>query len=50
MRTTRPAASVSAITRRFEADLSAPVAAAAVRIQNPRELSERVAMGRALWR
>ena len=34
----------------FEADLSAPVVAAGIRTQNPRELSERVAMGRALWR
>jgi DNA-binding MarR family transcriptional regulator len=30
--------------------LSAPVAAARDRVQNPRELSDRVAMGRALWR
>lgn len=30
--------------------LSAPVAAAGDRLQNPRELSDRVAMGRALWR
>jgi DNA-binding MarR family transcriptional regulator len=30
--------------------LLAPVAAARVRIQNPRELSERVAFGKALWR
>ncbi len=34
----------------FEADLSAPVVAAGIRTQNPRQLSERVAMGRALWR
>jgi DNA-binding MarR family transcriptional regulator len=34
----------------FEADLSAPVVAAGVRTGNPREISERVAMGRALWR
>ena len=27
-----------------------PVAAARDRVQNPRELSDRVAMGRALWR
>jgi len=39
-----------AIARMFEADLSAPVVAAGIRTQNPRELSERVAMGRALWR
>jgi DNA-binding MarR family transcriptional regulator len=30
--------------------LSPPVAAARDRVQNPRELSDRVAMGRALWR
>ena len=30
--------------------LSGPVAAARDRLQNPRELSDRVAMGRALWR
>ena len=30
--------------------LSASVAAARDRLQNPRELSDRVAMGRALWR
>jgi DNA-binding MarR family transcriptional regulator len=34
----------------FEADLSAPVVAAGTRIQNVRQISERVAMGRALWR
>jgi len=39
-----------AIARRFEADLSAPVIAAGSRLQNVRQLSERVAMGRALWR
>jgi len=38
------------IKRRFEADLSAPVLAAGTRIQNVRQISERVAMGRALWR
>jgi DNA-binding MarR family transcriptional regulator len=31
-------------------ELSTPVAAARDRVQNPRELSDRVAMGRALWR
>src|SRR2546430_10861231 len=36
--------------RTFEADLSAPVLAAGTRIQNVRQISERVAMGRALWR
>jgi DNA-binding MarR family transcriptional regulator len=30
--------------------LSAPVEAARLRFQNPRELSDRVAMGRAIWR
>ena len=30
--------------------LSAPVEAARHRLQNPRELSERIAMGRAIWR
>lgn len=30
--------------------LSAPVEAARHRLQNPRELSDRIAMGRALWR
>lgn len=39
-----------AIARTFEADLSAPVLAAGSRIQNVRQISERVAMGRALWR
>ena len=37
-------------SRSFEADLSAPVLAAGTRIQNVRQISERVAMGRALWR
>jgi DNA-binding MarR family transcriptional regulator len=39
-----------AIARRFEADLSPAVIAAGSRIQNVRQISERVAMGRALWR
>ena len=39
-----------AIARRFEADLSPAVRAAGSRIQNVRQISERVAMGRALWR
>jgi DNA-binding MarR family transcriptional regulator len=30
--------------------LAAPVEAARLRLQNPRELSDRVAMGRAIWR
>ena len=38
------------IARVFEADLSAPVVSAGTRIQNVRQISERVAMGRALWR
>ncbi len=38
------------IARTFEADLSAPVLAAGARITNVRQISERVAMGRALWR
>ncbi len=38
------------IARTFEAALSAPVLAAGTSIQNPRQISERVAMGRALWR
>jgi DNA-binding MarR family transcriptional regulator len=44
------AATVRAIARRFEADLSASVLAAGPRIPNVRQISERVAMGRALWR
>jgi DNA-binding MarR family transcriptional regulator len=50
LRAIRPAASRRAIARMFEADLSAPVVNAGLRTSNPRELSERVAMGRALWR
>ena len=50
MRTTRPMTPRRAIARMFEADLSAPVVNAGIRTQNPREISERVAMGRALWR
>ena len=47
----RPAATAGAtIARRFEADLSATVLAAGTRISNVRQISERVAMGRALWR
>jgi DNA-binding MarR family transcriptional regulator len=41
---------VRTIAAIYEADLSATVVAAGVRIQNPRQISERVAMGRALWR
>ena len=50
LRSARPTATRRVIARIFEADLSAPVVAAAIRAQNPREISERVAMGRALWR
>src|SRR6187402_1841585 len=39
-----------AIARRFEADLSPAVLAAGDRLPNVRQISERVAMGRALWR
>jgi DNA-binding MarR family transcriptional regulator len=46
----RRAAPQRVIARVFEADLSAPVAAAGMRLQNVRQISERVAMGRALWR
>src|SRR3990167_11306256 len=46
----RRAASVRAIARRFEADLGASVLAAGSRVPNVRQISERVAMGRALWR
>ena len=46
----RKAAPRRAIARTFEADLSANVLAAGSRITNVRQISERVAMGRALWR
>ncbi len=46
----RPRASREVIARTFEADLSAPVVAAGTRITNVRQITERVAMGRALWR
>lgn len=49
-RSGRRAAPRRTIARTFEADLSAPVLAAGSRIQNVRQISERVAMGRALWR
>ena len=45
-----PRASREVIARTFEADLSAPVVAAGTRITNVRQITERVAMGRALWR
>ena len=44
--TTRPAPRRE-IAQRFEADLSAPVLAAGTRLPNVRQISERVAMGRA---
>jgi DNA-binding MarR family transcriptional regulator len=50
LRASRRAPTRRAIARMFEADLSAPVVAAGLRTGNPREISERVAMGRALWR
>jgi len=46
----RRAPSSRTIARTFEADLSAHVVAAGARITNVRQISERVAMGRALWR
>lgn len=46
----RRGASSRVIARVFEADLSAPVVAAGTRIQNVRQITERVAMGRSLWR
>ena len=45
----RPA-TVRAIARRFEADLGASILASGPRIPNVCQISERVAMGRALWR
>jgi DNA-binding MarR family transcriptional regulator len=49
LRSRRPR-TVRAIARRFEADLGASVLASGPRIPNVRQISERVAMGRALWR
>ena len=46
----RRAPSSRTIARTFEADLSAHVVAAGARMTNVRQISERVAMGRALWR
>jgi DNA-binding MarR family transcriptional regulator len=46
----RRAAPVRSIARRFEEDLSPAVVAAGNRLPNVRQISERVAMGRALWR
>jgi DNA-binding MarR family transcriptional regulator len=48
--TSRRPRTVRAIARRFEADLGASVLASGPRIPNIRQISERVAMGRALWR
>src|SRR5204863_1972680 len=50
LRTARPVPPRRAIARMFEADLTLPVVMAGIRTSKPRELSERVAMGRALWR
>jgi DNA-binding MarR family transcriptional regulator len=50
VRPARRTATSRAIARTFEADLSAPVLAASGRVSNPRQISERIAMGRALWR
>ncbi len=44
------APTVRTIARRFEADLGASILAAGARVTNVRQISERVAMGRALWR
>lgn len=49
-RPARRPARTGTIARVFEADLSAPVLAASGRVSNPRQISERIAMGRALWR
>src|SRR3954454_15203273 len=49
-RRARKAAPQRVIAQVFEADLSAPVVAAGTRVANVRQISERVAMGRALWR
>lgn len=49
-RVRRPKATREVIARTFEADLSAPVVAAGTQITNVRQITERVAMGRALWR
>ena len=46
----RRAAPARSIARRFEEDLSPAVVAAGNRLPNVRQISERVAMGRALWR
>src|SRR5262249_3559244 len=41
---------VRTIARRFEADLGASILARGPHLPNVRQISERVAMGRALWR
>lgn len=43
-------ASVRTIARRFEADLGSSILARGPHLPNVRQISERVAMGRALWR
>jgi DNA-binding MarR family transcriptional regulator len=50
LRPDRRGPSVRAIARRFEADLTASVLARGPHVPNVRQISERVAMGRALWR
>ena len=42
--------SVRTIARRFEADLGSSILARGPHLPNVRQISERVAMGRALWR
>jgi DNA-binding MarR family transcriptional regulator len=44
------ARTVRAIARRFEADLESSILARGPHLPNVRQISERVAMGRALWR
>jgi DNA-binding MarR family transcriptional regulator len=50
VRAARRGPSRKTIARVFEADLSPGVLAAGSRLPNVRQISERVAMGRALWR
>jgi DNA-binding MarR family transcriptional regulator len=50
VRGARRSASIRTIAKVFEADLSPAVIAAGSRLPNVRQISERVAMGRALWR
>ena len=49
-RTGKRGASVRTIARRFEADLGSSILARGPHLPNVRQISERVAMGRALWR